>query len=207
MKISLTPFARAARRNSSTTLAIVITAIVTLIAPMSAEATPISYGITIGGNWECGPARPIPNFDGGQPCPSLLTGSLVVDSSKATFAEQLISVILPMSEFLTYTEMDLRPFGVHEFDFDDAGFLTGARFGTFIKPNGQQFVNYQLELGTANYDYRLIERSDWRMYNACEDCVALAVPEPSTNLLVLSGLAMVLAFTRRRREAKSRDRS
>src|SRR5947207_9097075 len=74
----------------------------------AALAGPISYDIQIGGGtWACGGLRPV-----GQACPSGLSGTLTVDSSRTDFASQFINFTLQVGDYLTFTRNELSSSGL-----------------------------------------------------------------------------------------------
>jgi hypothetical protein len=201
MTINLTTFARLGRRNPTRTFAGLAAAFVMFMAPLSAQATPVTYGLTIaGGEAECELFRPL-----GQPCPVLLTGSLTVDGSKTTFDEQFVGFSLRMVDGLTYGLSDLPPGHIYDtLEFNDAGALTAFHFANFIRPGvGTYPFEFYMSLSSGEdvNRYRFGHRADPRQYNGCFDCVHFAVPEPGTNLLLASGLTFAWLFTRRRRKS------
>lgn len=184
------------------TTAFAAVAIAAWLAPTTGNAAPINYTITIsGGVAQCGDFRPL-----NVPCDAVITGSMLVDGTGATFAEQLLDFSLPVAPELTLTLADTRWAGANNtLDFDESGVLTGFTLPLiFYRPDtgAVPLTQYAVRLiaDAEGGSFRFDGRADSRSYNRCTGCVAISVSEPGASWLLIPAVALTFVATRRRRQ-------
>lgn len=188
------------------TTALAAVAIAAWLAPTTGNAAPINYNITIsGGIPDCGMMRPLPGIN--QPCDTVITGSILVDSEGATFADQLLGFSLDVIPGVTYTLADtVRGGSYNTLQFDGFGVLTGFSLPMIVRFDNTPpaFLTQwavHLYADATGGSYRFEQRADPYMFNGCRGCVAISVsvPEPGASWLLIPAVALTLFMGRRRR--------